>query len=182
MSQSHPDRMSDLSFRVMSLVMAIVDFFFPYIDRRVQGFGIEEGMTLVDYGCGPGRYTQRFAKLVGEMGKVYAVDIHELAIEAVKRKIEKRGWINVIPVLARGYDSGIRDQTADIVCAIDMFFSVEDPSALLSELKRISKEDGLLVIDDGHQSRKTTKEKLFASGHWSILEESKDHLKCKPIC
>jgi tRNA A58 N-methylase Trm61 len=53
-----------------------IDFLLPgFIDRRVSKFGIREGKTLVNYGCGPGRYTTRFAKLVGKEGKVYAVEL-----------------------------------------------------------------------------------------------------------
>jgi ubiquinone/menaquinone biosynthesis C-methylase UbiE len=66
------ERMSDTSFKLMSLTFDVMDFFFPYIDKRVKSFGIQGGMTVVDYGCGPGRYTERFVRLVGETGKVYA--------------------------------------------------------------------------------------------------------------
>jgi ubiquinone/menaquinone biosynthesis C-methylase UbiE len=175
------ERMSDLSFRGMELIFKFVDFIYPYIDKRVQGFGIQPGMTIVDYGCGPGRYTTRFAYLVGEGGNVFAVDVHELAIGVVKKKIEKQGLKTITPVLAQGYDSGIPDAVADIVCAIDMFFAIHNPTAFLAELKRITRAEGFLVIDDGHQSRSETKRKIIASGYWKIIEESKDHLKCKPL-
>jgi len=56
-----------------------MDFIYPYVKKRSKTFGISEGMTVIDYGCGPGRYTTEFAKIVGEKGKVYAVDIHEMA-------------------------------------------------------------------------------------------------------
>jgi ubiquinone/menaquinone biosynthesis C-methylase UbiE len=65
------ERMSNVGFRLMSLTFDLVDLVHPYIDRRVTTFGIREGTTVVDYGSGPGRYTTRFAKLVGERGKVY---------------------------------------------------------------------------------------------------------------
>ena len=77
------ERMPDWGFRLMSLTFDLIDLVRPSIDRRVAAFGIRAGMMVVDYGCGPGRYTTRFARLVGEQGQVYAVDIHELAIEAV---------------------------------------------------------------------------------------------------
>jgi ubiquinone/menaquinone biosynthesis C-methylase UbiE len=175
------ERMSDFSFRGMGLIFKVIDFVYPYIDKRVQRFGIQPGMTVVDYGCGPGRYTTRFAYLVGERGKVFAVDIHELAIEAVKNRIEKQGLNTVTPVLAKGYDSGIPDLVADIVCAIDMFFAINDSTTFLKELRRITNPEGLLIIDDGHQSRNETKRKIAASGYWEVIEESKDHLKCKPL-
>ncbi len=172
--------MPNIGFRLMSLIMDFQDFLYPRIGKRVKIFAIAEGMTVVDYGCGPGRYTIRFSKLVGDKGKVYAVDIHELAIKAVKKKMEKYHLRNVEPVLARGYHSGISDHIADRVAAIDMFFSVPDPLTFLEEIHRITKKDGLLIIDDGHQSRKTTKERIISSGCWDIIEETPDHLKCGP--
>jgi len=96
------ERMSNRSFQMMTLFMRVIDFFIPYIKKRVRGFGIQEGMTVVDYGCGPGRYATRLAELVGEKGKVYAADIHELAIEAVKKKMEKHNLRNIEPVLVDG--------------------------------------------------------------------------------
>jgi ubiquinone/menaquinone biosynthesis C-methylase UbiE len=117
---------------------------------------------------------------ISASGKVYAVDIHELAIEAVERKIAEDGLGNVKPVLASGYDSGLPDHWADVVCAIDMFFGIKNPGDFLSELERIAKPDGMLVIDDGHQSREETRKKILESGNWAIWEETKDHLKCKP--
>jgi len=63
------DRMPDFAFRMMSVTIALKGWLFLGVDKRVAGFGIQEGMTVVDYGCGPGRYTTRFAKLVGERGK-----------------------------------------------------------------------------------------------------------------
>jgi len=165
----------------MTIIMNAEDILYPRIDKRTKTFGITEGMTVVDYGCGPGRYTTRFSKLTGEKGRVYAVDIHELAIEAVKKKIEKYKLRNIKPVLAVGYNSGLPEHIADRVTAIDMFFAVPEPTTFLKEIHRITKKDGLLIIDDGHQSRKKTKEKILSSGLWEIIEETSDHLKCRPL-
>jgi ubiquinone/menaquinone biosynthesis C-methylase UbiE len=174
------ERMSDFSFRAMSFVFNVIDFFHPYIDKRVATFGIRQGMTVVDYGCGPGRYTMRFSKLVGETGRVYAVDIHQLAVEAVKKKITTYQLQNVVPVLVRGYDSILPEHTGDVVCALDMFFAIQRPAEFLGELKRITRQDGMLIIDDGHQPRAVTRKNILASGHWVIAEETRDHLKCRP--
>ena len=179
-SKGRTEKMSDRSFRLMTFLFKVVDFVYPYIDRRVGKFGIKEGITVVDYGCGPGRYAVKFAELVGENGRVYAVDIHELAIEAVKKKIRGGNLRNIEPVLAQGYDSALPDAVADAVCAIDMFFIIKKPTEFLTELKRIMRRDGTLVIDDGHQPRSVTKTNILDSGLWDIIEETSDHLKCKP--
>ncbi len=181
MAHRDTDRMPDLAFRLMSATFSLIDLFSTKIDKRVLTFGIQEGMTVVDYGCGPGRYTLRFSKLVGENGRVYAVDIQPLALETVKRKMQHRALRNIVPALADGYATGLPDHAADIVCVIDMFFGVKEPAALLREVHRIVKAEGTLVIDDGHQSRQTTLQKIKAAGGWNIVEETRDHLKCKPV-
>lgn len=173
------EKMSDISFKMMTLIFKLVDLIFPHINRRLRKFNIKEGMTVVDYGCGPGRYSTRIARLVGPRGKVYAVDIHELAIEAVKRKIKRQGFNNIEPVLAKNYNSTLPENVADVVCAIDMFFVIKKPAEFLAELKRIMKKEGILIIDDGHQSRDKTKAKILDSRLWSIYEETRDHLKCR---
>jgi ubiquinone/menaquinone biosynthesis C-methylase UbiE len=174
------ERMSDRTFRGMTRMFQVIDFLFPYVGRRARKFGIREGMTVVDYGCGPGRYTTRFARLVGETGKVYAVDIHELAIEAVERKVEQLGLNNVQPVLAQGYDSAVPDNVADVVCAIDMFWIIKQPTSFLQEIKRIARPGGMMIVDDGHRRRAVTRQKILDSGLWDIVEERRDHLKCRP--
>ncbi len=170
------DGMSDLSFRLMVALFRLLDTFFPYIERRVRGFGLLPGMTVVDYGCGPGRYSLRFAQLVGESGRVFAVDIQPLAVEAVLRLRARHGLPNLEAVLARGYDTGLPSALADRVCAIDMFFSVRDPNAFLAEIDRLLKPDGLLLLDDGHQSRTATLAKLAASGRFEVVGQTRDLL------
>ena len=55
------ERMSNASFRIMVLLFDVIDFVYPHVARRAKRFGIGAGMTVVDYGCGPGRYTINFA-------------------------------------------------------------------------------------------------------------------------
>ena len=71
------------------VIFKIVDFLFPYVKNRIKKFNIKKDMIVVDYGCGPGRYSIPFAKIVGNKGKVYATDIHELALEIVNEKKKK---------------------------------------------------------------------------------------------
>ena len=97
------ERMPDAAFRLMVLVMAVRDFIYPFIDKRVVTFGIRKDMTVVDYDCGPGRYKTRFSELVGPNGKVYAVDVQKLAIGMVKRRMAEQEFHNIVPILAQGY-------------------------------------------------------------------------------
>ena len=178
------EKMSDCSFRGMILIFKVIDFIYPYVEKRIKAFNIARGMTIVDYGCGPGRYTMPISQIVGDTGKVYALDIHEMALKTIRKKIMQSGNHNIETKLIKGiddgtYDSGLPDNIADMVCAIDMFFIIKKPAEFLREIRRILKHDGILIIDDGHQSRKLTKKKISDSGFFIIHEETRDHLKCK---
>lgn len=177
---SEIDRMPDFAFRAMSWIMELQDRFSSKIDRRVTTFGIETGMTVVDYGCGPGRYTVRFARLVGAMGKVYAIDVQELALAAVRRKAASLSLANITPVLVNSYDTGLPEGCADVVCAIDMFHGISAPTTFLQEVHRLTKPDGYLILDSGHQPHAAALKKIQASGCWQVVADTPDHFKCQP--
>jgi ubiquinone/menaquinone biosynthesis C-methylase UbiE len=173
------DRIPDIAFRVMSGMFIIRDTFMaPW--SILDAFGIKRGQTVVDYGCGPGSYLRRASELVGPEGRVLAVDIHELAIKAVRKRIEKERLINVTAVRADAESPFLPDKTADVVYALDMFHMVREPVVFLRELNRICKDQGFLYIDNGHQSREKARSKITASGVWKIVEERKRYLKCSP--
>jgi ubiquinone/menaquinone biosynthesis C-methylase UbiE len=180
MGKRRDDKMPDWGFRLMVFMFQIIDIFYSP-DKRVKSFGLKQGSTIIDYGCGPGRYTKGFSRAVGDQGKVYAADIHRLALDYVKGKIKKHNFVNVEPVLIDGYSSGIDENTADAICALDMIHQINEPEKLFKELHRISKLDGILIMDDGHQSREKTKEQINESKLWKIIEENKDFLKCSPF-
>lgn len=174
------DRMPDWAFRTMALIFRLRDALFA-VDRRLDEFDLRPGQTVVDYGCGPGTYLRRASELVGPQGRVLAVDIHELAIQAVNQRIRRHGWSNVSAHLAPGGACPLADGVADAVYALDMFHMVSDSSGFLQELRRISKPEGVLFIEDGHQPRAQSKSKLEAAGSWRIVEENPRWLKCRPL-
>ena len=49
---------------------------------------VKEGMTAVDFGCGPGFFTVDMAHMVGESGRVIAVDLQEGMLQKLREKIQ----------------------------------------------------------------------------------------------
>lgn len=174
------DRMPDFIFRMMKVFYLIYYFLRP-AGKYLTKFGIEPGFTVADYGCGTGAYIRAASDLVGENGLVYAIDIHNMAVEEAEKIIDRYALSNVKAVLADGNSSPVPDGAADLVYAIDMFHMVSDPEGFLKELNRITKDEGILIIEDGHQPRALSKEKILASGCWNILSEEKRFLKCSPL-
>jgi len=59
----------------------------PY--RRLTQAGLGSGQRVLEVGCGPGFFTVPAAKITGEAGFVYALDINPAAIEHVRHKVDR---------------------------------------------------------------------------------------------
>lgn len=180
MSGFEADHIPNTSFRLMSFVLAIRDILFP-VGKRFDQFGIDKGFIVVDFGCGPGSYLEKASQLVGEGGKVYAVDVHPLAIKSIKERARRKNLENVVPVLSTGYPVDIDSHSADVIYALDMFHHVKDAGSFLEELHRLLKPSGTLFIESGHQPLDKAKEKIVNSSLWDIINEEKGTYKCIPV-
>ena len=174
------ERMPDFVFRLMKLLFHFF-YFFKSVRKDLDRFGVGNGDKVADWGCGPGAYIKEASEMVGSEGKVYAVDVHELSIESVNKIIKKHKLSNVITVLTDGIKADIPDNTLNIVFALDMFHMVKNTDLFLKEICRITRTDGFLFIEDGHQQRKSAREKIQRSGCWKILDEQKRFMKCSPV-
>src|SRR6187431_338663 len=65
---------------------------------------VKPGDTVCDLGCGNGFYTLKLAKLVGEQGKVVAVDIQREMLELLKDRATAEKVTNIEPVLGTVVD------------------------------------------------------------------------------
>jgi ubiquinone/menaquinone biosynthesis C-methylase UbiE len=174
------EKMPDFAFRMMKIFFIIYYFLKP-ARKYLEKFGIKPGYTVVDYGCGTGACIKDTSSMVGINGTVYAVDVHEMAIDSVEKLIRKHNLTNVKTILTDGGKSDLKADTSDLVYALDMFHMVKDTDSFLKELNRITRKDGTLIIEDGHQPRSATKEKILRSGSWIITGEEKRFLKCRPV-
>lgn len=134
----------------------------------------------MDFGCGPGSYVEPASQLVGDGGKVYAVDIHPLAIKAIKERAERKNLQNVVPILSTGYPVDIGSHSADVIYALDMLHHVKKPSDFLKELHRLLKPSGTLFIESGHQRLVKARQKIVNSDCWVIIKEERNMFKCTP--
>ena len=162
--------MPDSHFRGMVWLFKLVDIFHNP-QEKIKKIPLKEGLTVVDYGCGPGRYTLPIARLVGDKGKVFALDIQPMAISMVKKKATSKALTNVETILVDSYKTGIEESTIDLVLLIDTFHIVNDKDALLKEIHRIMKQDGILFMDPGHMKLEKAVEIVESSGILTVKEQ-----------
>jgi ubiquinone/menaquinone biosynthesis C-methylase UbiE len=140
--------MSGVWFRLMALEFRIRYFLNPR-DEVLNEVGMKRGFSVLDYGCGPGGYVLPACKLVGETGRLYALDINPLAIKMVKKLVKKKGLKNVETILS-DCATGLPSESVDAVLLYDVFHDLEDQKAVLEELHRVLKQNGILSFSDHH--------------------------------
>lgn len=166
------ETMSDFHFKLMSFGFKFRDFFKPR-ENILEQAGIKPGFYVLDYGCGPGSYLTAAAELVGKSGKIYALDIHPLAIQKVNTIAAKKRLSNVVTINS-DCKTGLPDNSIDLVLLYDTFHSLSDPNRVLEELHRILKTGGILSFSDHHMNENEILHAVINGGLFKFFEEGKE--------
>ena len=135
---------------------------------------IEKGMTVLDFGCGPGFFTLDLALMVGESGQVIAADLQEGMLDRLRKKIQgtdlqERILLHQCDANRIGWSKSI-----DFVLAFYMLHEVPDPEGFFNEIGTILKSKGklLLVEPPFHVSKSAFEETIRKAGKAGfVLEE-----------
>jgi SAM-dependent methyltransferase len=117
-------------------------------DQIMDALEIADGSAVADLGAGGGWFTIRLARRVGPNGVVYAEDIQKQMLEATFRRVAREGLRNVRTVLGTADDPRLPLESLDAVLILDVYHEMEDPVALLRNLRRSLKPAGRVGIVD----------------------------------
>lgn len=123
--------------------------------------GVNDGMKLVDLGAGSGFYTMEAARLVGNTGRVYAVDVQKDLLERLRSHSGAQGLRNIEVIWGNAEKIGgtkLRESLADRVVASNVLFQIEKPDDFVLEIKRILKPGGKVLVVDWSESSPMTPE------------------------
>jgi ubiquinone/menaquinone biosynthesis C-methylase UbiE len=104
-----------------------------------------------DIGAGPGYFSLRLARAVGDARRVFAVDIEPRILEALRKRIEAAGARNVTPVLSLADDALLPPGACDLILIVDTYHHFPDGPAYLRRLSRSLRPGGRLVNIDFHK-------------------------------
>jgi ubiquinone/menaquinone biosynthesis C-methylase UbiE len=134
-------------------VAAVLDhplrFRYRGVSDTLALFGITSGLTVLDLGCGTGVFTIPAARMVGENGKVIAVDIQMPLLEEVRRRTIEAGVAERCAFHHAGaYRLPLENQSVDVALCIATLGEVPDRLHALLELYRVIKPGGRLAISE----------------------------------
>ncbi len=110
---------------------------------------IAEGLSVVDYGCGPGHLSVELARRVGRGGRVHALDINSEFLTRTRARADAEGVGE--QVSAQRVEQGrmpLDDDSVDRVVCKNVLEYVDDPAVTVQEFQRVLRPDGIAHVTD----------------------------------
>lgn len=114
--------------------------------RKILAPFIRAGMTVLDFGCGPGFFTLDVARLVGPSGRVIAADLQDGMLRKLEEKIRGTELEPRIALHRCGKKAIGWPDPVDFILAFYMVHELPDPDAFFREIGSMLKTDGHALI------------------------------------
>ena len=114
--------------------------------KLIESLKIQKGMVVADVGAGSGFHTFRIAPLVGETGKVLAVDIQKEMLELIRKKAEKNQVANVERIQGTEADPKLPEGKVDLILMVDVYHEFSHPFEMTEKMVAALKPGGRLVF------------------------------------
>ena len=112
----------------------------------LKNLGVKPGMTVCDMGCGNGFYTLKLADMVGEKGKVLAVDIQQEMLRLLEERAKEAKVANVKPLLGSLVDPHLPDGEVDLILCVDVYHEFSHPEQMLAAMRKSLSPKGRVAL------------------------------------
>ncbi|MBV1906434.1 MAG: methyltransferase domain-containing protein [Pseudomonadales bacterium] len=109
---------------------------------------LSNGMTVVDFGCGPGFLAMEMARKVAETGKVYGLDLNARFVSEANDKAKSDGLKQMEFICLKSESIPLETDSIDRLFCKNVLEYVPDALSTLQEHHRILKTGGKIQILD----------------------------------
>jgi len=117
-------------------------------EKILNEIDLRENMNAADFGCGSGGWVAPLAHKL-EKGTVYAIDVMEEPLSALRNKIEMQRLANINIIksdVEAKNGSKLISESLDLVLLTNLLFQIEDKKIVLEEAKRVLKSGGEVLV------------------------------------
>ncbi|MBU0732499.1 methyltransferase domain-containing protein [Patescibacteria group bacterium] len=124
------------------------------IPEILQKVGLRPGQTVADLGTGrEGRFALSAGKVVGEYGKVWAIDIAKDLLPSIETKAAMLGITNVHTLwsdleMVGASKNTIPDDSIDLAIVATVLYQSKKKKQIMEEAVRMTKSGGKIVVVD----------------------------------
>lgn len=118
-----------------------------FMDEELNHF-LRTGMTVVDFGSGPGKDLLLAAEIIGPTGKAIGVDFTDDMLNELKQNAEKRNLKNVTPVKSDIENIPLESNSIDVIISNCVINLTTEKQKVFNEAFRLLKSGGILLDAD----------------------------------
>ena len=115
-------------------------------DLLLSNLPIKPGDKVADIGAGTGYFSLPMARLVGDSGTVYAVDIQPEMLAIIEQRSQDQGIKNIERVLAEVDDPRLQADTLNLVLFVDAYHEFEWPKEVMTGIYKSLVRGGKVVL------------------------------------
>jgi precorrin-6B methylase 2 len=116
-------------------------------DLLLAALRLRRGETVADIGAGSGYFSWRMARLVGETGIVYAVDIQQEMLDLLMQQMAKQRVEKIVkPILGTVTDPKLPPASCDTMLLVDVYHEFDHPFEMISAMVEALKPNGRIVF------------------------------------
>ena len=128
---------------------------------------IHKGETVLDVGCGGGFDVIFAAIMVGSKGKVTGIDATPEMLERSKKNLQETSIENVTFRQSNAEELPFPDNTFDVIISNGVFNLIPEKTKAFSEVFRVLKSGGRLMIADQILIGELSHEKKLSAESWA---------------
>ena len=107
---------------------------------------LKPGMVVCDMGSGNGYHSLKMAEVVGDTGKVYAVDIQPDMLRLLKARARAAELANIETIENKLHDPMLPGNTFDLILLADVYHEFSHPEQMLQGMLNGLKKDGVIAL------------------------------------
>src|SRR5574341_576231 len=90
-------------------------------EEILNALEIEKGQVVADIGAGSGYLTVKISERVGETGTVYAVDVQQEMMDYLRKRIDDKGFKNIILIMGDRDDPKLPPDSLDVAILLSTY-------------------------------------------------------------
>ncbi|MGL6073369.1 MAG: class I SAM-dependent methyltransferase [Fimbriiglobus sp.] len=114
--------------------------------KLLKALDIKPGMTIADVGAGSGYHVFRMAPLVGEKGKILAVDIQPEMLKLIEKRAKKEKVSNIELITSTEADPKLPEAKVDLIIMVDVYHELAFPYEMMEKMVAALKPGGRIAF------------------------------------
>jgi arsenite methyltransferase len=133
-------------------------------DEVLQALGLEEGKRVADIGAGRGYFALRFAAIIGNRGKVFAVDTDSVLLKFIQTRAKDKGLSNIVFILPTEKNVALNLENLDLIFMRNVCHHLTKRVDYFKSLRNLLADNGKIAIIEYRDVGKFSFHRLF--GHY----------------